>query len=67
MLGNFFIYSWKSNSSLGTPLWIPHMFIWLGILFLGLEIVASIVKKFRDFQKGSKVDVHEKELETIGY
>ncbi|UCG54424.1 MAG: TRAP transporter small permease subunit [Dehalococcoidia bacterium] len=54
----------RSTSSLATPLWIPHVVIWVGILFAGFEILVNIVKKLREFQRGSKVAVYEKKLET---
>lgn len=37
-----------------TPLWIPHMFLWLGLGILGLELMARTVKKFIAFQRGWK-------------
>ena len=60
-----FMHNWRegviSSGVLGTPLWIPQSFLWIGLTFLGLEIASRIVKKLLDFRsslsegKGEKV------------
>ncbi len=37
-----------------TPLWIPYMFLWLGLTLFCLELIARATKKFIAFQRGSK-------------
>ncbi len=66
LVGVYFWFDWglfvgegiiagrKAPTPMETPLWIPLMFLWLGLLFVGLELVSHIVKKLIDFQKKSK-------------
>lgn len=63
--GVYFWYVWKlfmeslqrgelAQQLTKTPLWVPQMFLWVGLLFLGLELIARIVKKSVAFQRGAK-------------
>ena len=77
LMGIYLWYGWhlfvdylqsdmRSRTSLQAPLWIPVSFIWLGVLFVCLELVAHIVKKCRSFQKWSRKEEGEDMLETLG-
>lgn len=44
----------KAMTVLQTPEWIPHSVLVIGLAFLIPEIIAHIVKKSRDFQRGAR-------------
>ncbi len=69
VVGVYFWYAFKlfitsivekrvSETAMNTPLWIPQIFLWVGLMFFGFEIVARIVKKWAEFQNGSRRDAY---------
>lgn len=65
LIGIYFYYSWdlfvtslekhaRARTIVETPLWIPQMFLWMGLTLFGLELVARVVKKFIFLQRGLK-------------
>ena len=62
LMGVYFRFAWelfmdslqhgvRSINVSGTPMWIPQMFVWLGLLFLCLEMAARTVKKLVTFRR----------------
>jgi len=43
-----------SSTVMLTPLWIPQISLWVGMLLFGVAIVARIIRKIGDFKTGSK-------------
>lgn len=51
-----------SNSGLEMPMWIPQLFLVVGLGFLSLEIIVRIAKKVMAFQKELKAEVAREHL-----
>lgn len=77
LMGLYLWYDWnpfishlrartRDGGVMNTPLWIPEMFMLIGLLFVCLEIVVHIVKKLRDFQKGLQKEPGPNVLRTPG-
>ena len=61
LIGIYFRFAWDffmksvqlhilSIEATATPMWIPHMFVWIGLILFGLEMIVHTVKKLIAFQ-----------------
>lgn len=68
LIGIMFWYGWdlfmvnlrggyRASTFYATPLWIPFIPMWVGLIFFGLAVVALMVRKCVDFQKSSKKEL----------
>ena len=50
---------WRAATVYETPLWIPQVFLWVGLIFFGLAIATRVVRKLIDFQKAFAQDAQD--------